>query len=48
MVAGRLPGLPVWAVDAGGLIVRPGPRLVDGVATLAAIMHPDAVPAVPG
>jgi iron complex transport system substrate-binding protein len=30
----------VWAVDADGLVVRPGPRLVDGVETIAAILHP--------
>jgi hypothetical protein len=30
-VARALPGLPVWAIDASGLFVRPGPRLVDGV-----------------
>jgi iron complex transport system substrate-binding protein len=41
-VARQLPGLPVWAIDADGLIVRPGPRLVDGVEALAAIFHPDA------
>ena len=41
LVARRLPGLPVWAIDADGLIVRPGPRLVDGVEALAAIVHPD-------
>ena len=34
-------GLPVWAIDADGLVVRPGPRLVDGVEALAAIFHPD-------
>ena len=38
---GELPGLPVWAIDADGLVVRPGPRLVDGVEALAAIFHPD-------
>jgi iron complex transport system substrate-binding protein len=37
----------VWAIDANGLVVRPGPRLVDGVAAIAAILHPDAVPAPP-
>ena len=42
LVARRLPGLPVWAIDADGLIVRPGPRLVDGVEALAAIFHPDS------
>lgn len=39
-----LPGLPVWAIDADGLVVRPGPRLVDGVEALAAVLHPDRVP----
>lgn len=34
-------GLPVWAVDADSLFVRPGPRLVDGVETLASILHPE-------
>jgi iron complex transport system substrate-binding protein len=43
----ELPGLPVWAIDADGLVVRPGPRLVDGVEALAAIVHPDAAAAVP-
>jgi iron complex transport system substrate-binding protein len=28
-----------WAVDSGGLLSRPGPRLVDGVETLAEIFH---------
>ena len=28
------------AIDADGLIVRPGPRLVDGVEALAALLHP--------
>ena len=31
----------VWAIDADGLVARPGPRLIDGVAALAAILHPD-------
>ena len=40
--AGVLPaGAEVWAVDADAVVVRPGPRLVDGVATFAAILHPD-------
>ncbi|MET3808603.1 iron complex transport system substrate-binding protein [Nakamurella sp. UYEF19] len=47
-VAERLPGVAIWAIDADGLIVRPGPRLVDGVEALAALMHPEAVAAVPG
>ncbi|WP_422770372.1 cobalamin-binding protein [Plantactinospora sp. WMMC1484] len=46
-VAGHLPGVAVWAVDADGLVVRPGPRLVDGVEAIAAILHPDAVPEPP-
>jgi len=45
LAARQLPGLPVWAIDADGLVVRPGPRLVDGVEALAAILHPG--PAAP-
>jgi iron complex transport system substrate-binding protein len=45
-VARTLPGLPVWAIDADGIVVRPGPRLIDGVEALAWVLHPDAVPAV--
>jgi iron complex transport system substrate-binding protein len=37
----------VWAIDADGIVVRPGPRLVNGVEALAAILHPQAVPAAP-
>jgi iron complex transport system substrate-binding protein len=37
----------VWAIDGDGLVVRPGPRLIDGVEAIAAILHPDAVPAPP-
>jgi iron complex transport system substrate-binding protein len=40
-------GAAVWAIDGDGLIVRPGPRVVDGVEAIAAILHPDAVPAPP-
>ncbi len=43
-VAAALPGRCVWAIDADGLVVRPGPRLVDGVEAIAAVLHPDAVP----
>ena len=46
-VARALPGLPVWAIDADGIVVRPGPRLVDGVEAIASILHPDATPAAP-
>lgn len=45
--ARHLPGIPVWAIDADGLVVRPGPRLVDGVEALAAILHPDPAVTVP-
>ena len=39
--SGRLPaGVPVHAVDADAHWVRPGPRLVDGVEELAALLHP--------
>jgi iron complex transport system substrate-binding protein len=46
-VAPSLPGVPVWAIDADGIIVRPGPRVVNGVEAIAAILHPDAVPEPP-
>jgi iron complex transport system substrate-binding protein len=46
-VTAALPGVPVWAVNADSLVVRPGPRLVDGVEAIAAILHPDAAPAPP-
>jgi iron complex transport system substrate-binding protein len=47
--AQALPGLPVWAIDADGIIVRPGPRLVTGVEALAALLDPaTAAPAPPG
>lgn len=35
--------VPVWAIDADELVVRPGPRLVDGVEALASVLHPGAV-----
>jgi len=38
----------VWAIDADGLVVRPGPRLVDGVEALAAILHPGQAAAPAG
>ena len=44
IAAAALPGVPIWAIDADGIVVRPGPRLVDGVEALAAIIHPEAVP----
>jgi len=45
--APHFPGVPVWAIDADGIVVRPGPRLIDGVEAIAAILHPDAVPGAP-
>ncbi len=38
----------VWAVDANSYFSRPAPRLVDGVETLARILHPEAFPDAPG
>ena len=46
-VVPRFPDARVWAIDADGIVVRPGPRLVDGVEALASILHPTAVPASP-
>jgi iron complex transport system substrate-binding protein len=43
-VAPKFPDAVVWALDADGLVVRPGPRLIDGVEAIAAILHPGAVP----
>ena len=42
LASGVLPDVPLWAVDANASFARPGPRLVDGVEALAAILHPDA------
>lgn len=40
--AGVLPAdAEVWAVDADALVVRPGPRVVEGVELFASILHPD-------
>jgi iron complex transport system substrate-binding protein len=36
----EFPGAQVWAIDGDGLVVRPGPRLVDGVEAIAAMLHP--------
>jgi hypothetical protein len=43
-VARHLPGVLVWAIDADGIVVRSGPRLLDEVEAIAWILHPDAVP----
>lgn len=32
--------LPVWALDANALLSRGGPRLIDGLETIARILHP--------
>jgi iron complex transport system substrate-binding protein len=45
--AQALPGIPLWAIDADGIVVRPGPRLIDGVEAIASILHPDVMPAPP-
>jgi iron complex transport system substrate-binding protein len=42
-----LPGIDVWAIDADAIVVRPGPRLIDGVEAIASILHPGAVAARP-
>jgi iron complex transport system substrate-binding protein len=47
IAAAALPGVPVWAIDADGIVVRPGPRLVDGVEALAALLHPTAAEPAP-
>jgi len=38
----------VVAVDAAATFSRPGPRLVDGLETLAHVLHPDRVTEAPG
>ncbi|WP_433295529.1 ABC transporter substrate-binding protein [Pseudonocardia sp. CA-142604] len=44
VVRDRLPGRPIVAIDSASFVVRPGPRLVDGVEALAWSLHPGAVP----
>ncbi len=46
-VVESVPGVPIWAIDADGIVVRPGPRVVDGVEAIATILHPGAVPHPP-
>jgi iron complex transport system substrate-binding protein len=42
VAAGVLPpDAEVWAVDADAYVVRPGPRVVDGVEIFASILHPE-------
>lgn len=38
------PECEVWAIDADAVMVRPGPRLVDGVEALATVFHGLAIP----
>ena len=45
VVRRHLPGAEVWAIDGNAVVVRPGPRLVEGVEAIASVLHPDAVPA---
>ncbi|MEP6697871.1 MAG: ABC transporter substrate-binding protein [Pseudonocardiales bacterium] len=41
--AGHVPDdVALWAVDANASFARPGPRLVDGIEALAALLHPEA------
>lgn len=47
LVRERLPRAEVWAIDAGGLVTRPGPRVVDGVEAIAWALHGDVVPSPP-
>jgi iron complex transport system substrate-binding protein len=43
-----LPPAPaVWAVASGEVVTRPGPRVVDGVEALAAVLHPGSALARP-
>jgi iron complex transport system substrate-binding protein len=47
VVAVRLPGVPLVAIDSARYVVQAGPALVDGVAALAWALHPGAVPPPP-
>lgn len=47
MVAAEVPGADVWAIDGDAVVVRPGPRLVDGVEAVASILHPGVLPPSP-
>ena len=41
-----LAGRQVWALDANGLISRPGPRVVEGIETMARIFNPTLFSAI--
>jgi iron complex transport system substrate-binding protein len=38
----------VWALDATGLVSRPGPRIVDGIEAMARIFNPSLFTAIDG
>lgn len=44
IVAQELPEAAIWALDGDAVIVRPGPRLVDGVEAMASALHPGTLP----
>ncbi|MEP6764372.1 MAG: ABC transporter substrate-binding protein [Gemmatimonadaceae bacterium] len=41
-----LAGRQVWALDANGLVSRPGPRVVEGIETMARIFNPTLFSAI--
>lgn len=41
-----LAGKQVWALDANGLVSRPGPRVVDGIEAMARVMNPQLFTAI--
>jgi iron complex transport system substrate-binding protein len=43
-----LAGRQVWALDATGLVSRPGPRIVDGIEAMARIFNPSLFTAIDG
>jgi len=43
-----LAGRQVWAMDANGLVSRPGPRVVDGVEVMARVFNPGLFSGVDG
>ncbi len=47
VVAGEVVAGEVVAVDAAAYLSRPGPRIVDGLELLGAIIHPELVPENP-
>ena len=46
-VRGHLPAATIWAIDANSFVVRPGPRLVDGVEAISWALHPEVAPPPP-